>query len=265
MPLLTYHGRPALCESNPRRGPAEEDAAVVRRSGHRPIRERSHACASRDRHARPLGRQRRAARAIRKTRRSRCSSRKGWRIGKPDVIFELPKPFNVPATGTVPISTSRIPTGFTEDKWVEAVEVQAGNPSVVHHINVYTSPPVSRRRKGSARRVLHIRRRPSTHARGRAAAVLATADVGDARGSRPGWRHAGAEARTGALDQGRHRRSSSSCTTRRTARPAQDRSRIGLIFAKQPPKERVKGVLIFNQRFTIPPGAPNHRIEARAR
>ena len=65
----------------------------------------------------------------------------GWRIGVPDVIFELPKPFDVPSTGTVPYQYIRVPTGFTEDKWVEAVEVQAGDRSVVHHINVYTSLP----------------------------------------------------------------------------------------------------------------------------
>jgi hypothetical protein len=41
-----------------------------------------------------------------------------------------------------------------------------------------------------------------------------------------------------------------------------DRSSIGLIFAKDPPKQKVITQPVFNALFRIPPGADNHRVEA---
>ncbi len=41
-------------------------------------------------------------------------------------------------------------------------------------------------------------------------------------------------------------------------------SRIGLIFAKEPPKREVRTGMILNPLFAIPPGAANHQIEAEA-
>src|SRR5262249_54932382 len=60
-----------------------------------------------------------------------------WRIGKPDVIFTMPKAFDVPAEMPrygVPYKHFAVETGFTEDKWVERAESRAGSPDVVHHI-----------------------------------------------------------------------------------------------------------------------------------
>ena len=65
----------------------------------------------------------------------------GWVMGKPDAVVELPVDFSVPASGTVEYTYFVVPTGFTEDKWVENVEVRAGNPKVVHHIVVEVRPP----------------------------------------------------------------------------------------------------------------------------
>jgi peroxiredoxin len=65
----------------------------------------------------------------------------GWRIPKPDVIFTIPKPFKVPATGTVEYQFFAIDTGFTEDKWVNGAEVKPSCPAVVHHVLVFVQPP----------------------------------------------------------------------------------------------------------------------------
>jgi hypothetical protein len=65
----------------------------------------------------------------------------GWQIGTPDVIFEMPKEFHVPATDVIDYQWIKIPTGFTKDTWVEAVEVRPGNRAVVHHAVVYTREP----------------------------------------------------------------------------------------------------------------------------
>ncbi len=40
-----------------------------------------------------------------------------------------------------------------------------------------------------------------------------------------------------------------------------DRTKIGLIFSKQPPKERIFNVGLNNTSLTIPPGDPHHRVD----
>src|SRR5208282_6160281 len=57
----------------------------------------------------------------------------GWGIPAPDVVFQLPKPFPVPATGMVEYQYVIVPTGFTEDKWVRVLELRPTDPAVVHH------------------------------------------------------------------------------------------------------------------------------------
>ena len=64
----------------------------------------------------------------------------GWNI-RPDVVFELPKPYVVPATGTIPWLDFVIPTHFTKDTWVKAGEVRPGARSVLHHVSVSFIPP----------------------------------------------------------------------------------------------------------------------------
>jgi hypothetical protein len=43
-----------------------------------------------------------------------------------------------------------------------------------------------------------------------------------------------------------------------------DRSRIGLVFAKEPPQREIRTGLISNPVFAIPPGADSHQVEAEA-
>ncbi|MHC5539616.1 c-type cytochrome [Singulisphaera rosea] len=61
---------------------------------------------------------------------------KDWSIGSPDVIFEMSEGFTVPAQGIIPYQYFRVPTHFTEDKWVQAIEAHPGNREVVHHFIV---------------------------------------------------------------------------------------------------------------------------------
>ncbi len=44
---------------------------------------------------------------------------------------------------------------------------------------------------------------------------------------------------------------------------ATDQTGIGMIFAKQPPKQRVMTLQLTNSHFSIPPGDPAYRVEAR--
>jgi hypothetical protein len=44
--------------------------------------------------------------------------------------------------------------------------------------------------------------------------------------------------------------------------PTTDQTKVGLVFAKQPPKERVLTLSAVNGTFKIPPGDPNYRVDA---
>jgi hypothetical protein len=58
----------------------------------------------------------------------------GWAMGKPDLIFEMVEPFNVPADGTVPYTYVTIPTNLKEDIWISALEYRTTDRRVLHHI-----------------------------------------------------------------------------------------------------------------------------------
>ncbi len=67
----------------------------------------------------------------------------GWGIHTPDAVFEMPNAFDVPASGTVDYQYIVIPSGFTEDKWVQESEARPGNRKLVHHIIAFIRPPGS--------------------------------------------------------------------------------------------------------------------------
>src|SRR5450432_2496631 len=65
----------------------------------------------------------------------------GWRIGKPDQVISMPVAVDVPASGTIDYQYIVIPTGFTEDKYVQIAEARPGNPALVHHIIAFIREP----------------------------------------------------------------------------------------------------------------------------
>ncbi len=63
----------------------------------------------------------------------------GWHHFKnrpPDAILEIPSAFDVPAEGALPVFTLWSPNPFTEDKFIEAVELRPGAVGAVHHSDV---------------------------------------------------------------------------------------------------------------------------------
>ena len=66
----------------------------------------------------------------------------GWKI-KPDIVVEMPKPFELPATGTINYKYILVKTDFPQDMWIQAAEMRPGNPRVLHHGKVWVRPPGS--------------------------------------------------------------------------------------------------------------------------
>ncbi len=65
----------------------------------------------------------------------------GWRMGKPDVVYRMPKPFTVQAEGTVDYQYFMVEDNVKEDLWVEVAEARPGNVAVVHHVVLFAVPP----------------------------------------------------------------------------------------------------------------------------
>ncbi|HWT83405.1 MAG TPA: cytochrome c, partial [Candidatus Methylomirabilis sp.] len=61
----------------------------------------------------------------------------GWNIGQPDVVYEMPEAFQVPASGTIEYQYVILPYQFPEDRWVQMAEAKPGVASVVHHVVIY--------------------------------------------------------------------------------------------------------------------------------
>jgi Copper type II ascorbate-dependent monooxygenase, C-terminal domain len=186
----------------------------------------------------------------------------GWRIGQPDVIFEIPKDFHVPPTGTVPYQWIIVPTGFTEDKWVKAVEVRPGNPAVVHHAVVYAREPESNYARGYPRGEFFdyipvLARKPRAKDRTMLTPV-------DEPNHLQAWAP-GADPVVLGPGQARLIKAGSDIVFQMhyttTGEPATDRTKIGLIFAREPIKERVKTLAVINgSNILIPPGEANYRM-----
>jgi hypothetical protein len=75
----------------------------------------------------------------------------GWQMPRePDIVLAMEETYDVPAEAGprgVPYQRFRVPTNFTEDKWIAASEVRPGNRAVVHHTIVYVEPPGARPRR----------------------------------------------------------------------------------------------------------------------
>ena len=60
--------------------------------------------------------------------------RDGWPLGTPDLVLQPSRPYHLEADGSDIYRCYVIPTDFTHDRYVSAVDVQPGNRSIVHHV-----------------------------------------------------------------------------------------------------------------------------------
>ena len=61
----------------------------------------------------------------------------GWPLGTPDAQFQPSASYMLAADGSDVYRCFVIPTHFSADRWVSALQVRPGNAKVVHHIIVY--------------------------------------------------------------------------------------------------------------------------------
>ncbi|HKV04339.1 MAG TPA: cytochrome c [Candidatus Acidoferrales bacterium] len=178
----------------------------------------------------------------------------GWQIGKPDVVLSMSEPFEVPASGTIPYQYFKVPTNFTEDNWVQAIEVRPGARNVVHHILVFSKAPGEGRRTDIITVVPHLeeRHRAAGQPDDNPGVLIATTAPGtNAMSFQPGTAmliKAGS-----VLTFQMHYMAMGTAT--------KDRSSIGIVFAKHPPTQEVRTGAFFNPVFTIPAGDDNAEVD----
>ncbi len=180
----------------------------------------------------------------------------GWAIPKPDAVIELPTPFQIPASGTIEYQYVLIPAPFQTDRWVQAVEARPTDRARVHHIIAFIREPGSLWLKEARPGIPFVPEKP-TDENADTASLPSDFLVGYAPGQPP-ERFAPGQAKL--IRAGSDIILQVHYTT--NGKPSTDRSRIGLLFAKEPPNKRVFTVSAVNGKFKIPAGAPNHQVEA---
>ena len=190
-----------------------------------------------------------------------CTSRKAGRSASRTWYSQMPHAVDIPATGVVDYTYVVIPTGFTEDKWVQFAEARPDARSAMHHVIAFLRPPGSRWLKDAKPGIPYIPERWSGQRRPGEAETRQPASanledqipgellVGFAPGLPPTQCKPG-EAKL--IKAGSdivlqlHYTPNGKATT--------DRTRIGLIFAKEPPQRRVMTMMAMNVFLKIPAG-----------
>ncbi len=173
----------------------------------------------------------------------------------------MPVAKEIPAEGDIPYQYVILPTHFKEDRWVRMSEIRPGNRMVVHHAVAYVRSPKSAWLRGAPVGVPFSADDLPTEAL-RRDAMWTTSDIllVYAPGSLPDeWPEGFAKLVPAGSDIVLQMHYNTHGHRMRGA--TQDRTSVGLVFAKRPPQKRVLTLQLTNDRFLIPPGDPDHRVE----
>jgi hypothetical protein len=192
----------------------------------------------------------------------------GWTIGTPDAVIAMSQPYEVPASGTINYQYFTAPTNFTEDKWIQAIEIRPGVRSVVHHVLVFASEP-----GGSPRQQPFVQAN-NPLAQALAPLIAAAAARGRTQGDGGAGRRGpliattapGTNAQVFEPGAALQIKAGSVLTLQvhytATGKPESDRTSVGFVFAKQAPKQEIRSASFINLQLRIPPGADNHRVDS---
>ena len=158
----------------------------------------------------------------------------GWNISRPDTVIEMPRAFRVPKTGAVEYQYFIAPTGFTQDRWVQSVEVRPSERAVVHHAVVYIREPGDTWTRGPTKAdilaVYAPGSAPDVYPPGMAKLVKAGSDLVFEIHYTP------------------------------SGKAVDDRVKVGMVFATDRPAKRVLTLQMDNETFVIPAGDRDFRI-----
>lgn len=181
----------------------------------------------------------------------------GWNIPQLDAIIKMPVPVIIPPSGDVEYTYEIVPTGFTEDKWVQASQILPSSPQFVHHAVVYIRPPDSKWLRDAPTGVpftassLHDEKL-SHEAHWTDSDMLLVYAPGSSPDNFPDSMAKFVPAGSDLIFQMHY-------TT--NGKAGSEATSAGIIFAKHPPAQRVITLQLTNDSFLIPPGADDFPVE----
>lgn len=164
-----------------------------------------------------------------------------WPLGPPDLVVSLQEDIEIPAQGAFDYRYFRVPSGFTEDTWIRATDVQPGNRRAVHHALVFLEYPPELR---------DLQRDMQGGLEGFFAGYV------------PGQAPVPFPEGTGKfVPKGSNFVFQMHYTA--TGKPETDRTRLALYVAKERPKFELETLAAHQEDFLIPAGAPDHTVSAQ--
>ena len=181
----------------------------------------------------------------------------GWTIAQPDLVVGMSKPVQIPARGDVEYTYEIVPTGFKTDKWVQMSEIRPSSRANVHHAVVYIRPPDSKWLRRAPMGVPFTASKLTDpqdrrDARWTDSSILLVYAPGSSPDQWPDGLAKFISAGSDLVFQMHY-------VTR--GKPAVDQTSIGMVFAKQLPRQRVLTLQLTNDSFVIPPNDPDYRAE----
>src|SRR5437762_621499 len=153
----------------------------------------------------------------------------GWSI-KPDMVIEMPQDIHLPATGTINYKNILVKANFPEDRWVVAADLRPGNNQVVHHMRANVRPPDSDFMRNAVPGVAYDDGDPAMGRKDAGIDLLGKFNPGLGAQDFSLFESAKFVPKGSDLVFNLHYTS--------IGKPAKDRSKVGLVFAKNPPKLR---------------------------
>ena len=184
----------------------------------------------------------------------------GWNITKPDLIIQMPQAYEVAAKGEIEYTYFVIPSGFTEDRWVQQVEVRPSDRTVVHHAQVFLREPGSKWMADAKPGVPYV---PPNLTPGSRFANIVGASNDMLTVYTPGmvpdiYKPGQAKQIKAGTDFVLVMHYTAS------GKDTKDRTSVGIVFAKGEPTERIITTAAINNNFVIPAGDGNFKAVATA-
>jgi hypothetical protein len=164
----------------------------------------------------------------------------GWTIGKPDAVYSMTADYKIPAAGAIEYQYLRIPVNLPEDRWYTAVEIKPSARAHVHHVIAYTEP--------------------SSSEPPRAGNTFGPTNITGVSPNKPGLIF---EPGIAKLLKAHHDIILQMHYTT-NGKEAVDRTQVGFVFSKEPPKQVHVTGLAVQPRFVIKAGDPNAEVKAVA-
>jgi uncharacterized protein (TIGR03437 family) len=183
----------------------------------------------------------------------------GWSLGEPDLIVRYDEEYTPPKDQDM-YRCFTVPTSLRGDRYIQAIDVRAGNKKLVHHVIAYTDPT------GASKALDDKDPGPGYTSFGGPGFDNYGMLGGWAPGARPFFNPDGIAMK---LDKNArvvfqvhyHPCQTATCGTG-SPKDESDRTEIGIYFAKAPVTKTLQYLPLVNTSFAIPAGNNNYRVTA---